>query len=156
MAATNTLVWLGTFRVYGSSIPGFGWSLVDFSPCCSCCKWPLVVSMLGGKCLVTNFLSRPGNVAKKPWLMPFRSEFGVGFPNERWKYGTIYVLVVFFLTIPLAWCMTGLTDGNKSTWISYRQFCRFPVPVKMHWYPLLYILTSVSEKFSVHPESKTI
>ena len=151
MAAMNTLVWLGPYSVYGYSSSGLVWSLVDYIPWCSYCKLTLAVSMLGGKCLVTIFSSRSGNVVSKTCLMPLRSTFYFGFTNELWLYRTRYVLVTFFITILLAWCMLGRDVGNKSTWMSHKQFCKFLVPVKFHWPYLLNYLTSVSLKATVHP-----
>ena len=97
------------------------------------------------------FKSRPGFVDNQTCLIPFSSTFGVGFLNGRWWYHTRSVLFVLFLTIPLAWYMTGLTSVDKSTWMSQRRFCIFLIPVKIHWSSLLYNLTKFSDKVAVHP-----
>ena len=153
MAAINTLMRVGPNTVYVYSSLGLGWSLVDCSPWSSCCKWPLAVTMLGGECLVTNVSSRTGNVARKTCLVPLRSSFDIGFPNELCWYCTRSILVIFSLEITLAWCMLGLADGNKSTWMSHKRFCKSLVPVKMNCTYLLNISTSVSVKVYVHPSS---
>ena len=49
--------------------------------------------------------------------------------------------------------MLGIAVGNKSTWMYHKRFYKFLVPVKMHWPSLLNILTYISLKVDVHPES---
>ena len=63
-----------------------GFSLVDFNPCLLMCKYPIVAFLDLSRCFLINFSVKPGQVFRKPCLIPLRRLAVVEIKSSACKY----------------------------------------------------------------------
>ena len=96
--------------------------------------------MLGGRCLNNCLFLRTSHVRKLLFLTAFRKVLGVEMKQHQWRYWISSVVVLSFVTISIAWCLTGISMG-----VSHRPSILFLCPFKISFLPLKILIPLLSK-----------